>query len=64
LWGDQIKEANMDKLHREIGEIQFKVGECVEDFALHATTITNQLCALGGKISDKEMIKKILNFVP
>jgi hypothetical protein len=64
LWGDQIKEANTDKLHRDIGEIQFKVGECIQDFTLCAATITNQLCALRDKISDKEMIKKIFHSVP
>jgi hypothetical protein len=32
--GDRIKEANADKLRRDFGDLQFKQGECVEDFAL------------------------------
>jgi hypothetical protein len=40
------------------------VGECVEDFSLRISVLANQLRAFGDKISDKEVIKKILNSVP
>jgi hypothetical protein len=57
-------EATVDKLRHDCGDLQFKAGECVEDCAQRATTIANQLQLLGDKISDKEVIKKILHFVP
>jgi hypothetical protein len=64
MGGERIKEATADKLCRDFNDLQFKVGKCVEDFTQHATTIANQLQALGDKISDKEVIKKILHSVP
>jgi hypothetical protein len=41
MGGERIKEATVDKLHRDFNDLQFNVGECVEDFAQHATTIAN-----------------------
>jgi uncharacterized membrane protein YgcG len=64
MGGDRIKEATADKLRRDFGELQFKSGECMEDFSLRVSTVANQLRALGDKISDKEVIKKILHSVP
>jgi hypothetical protein len=61
LGGDCIKEANVDKLRRDFDHLQFKQGECVEDFALRATSLTNQLWVLGDKIIDKEVIKKVIH---
>jgi hypothetical protein len=57
MGGVCIKEALVDKLHREFNHLQFKAGECVEDFVLHTTTITNQLRSVSDKITDKEVIK-------
>jgi hypothetical protein len=53
MGGERIKEATVDKLHRDFDDPQFKAGECVEDFAQRATTIAN-----------KEVIKKILHSIP
>jgi hypothetical protein len=64
MGGERIREATVDKLRHDCGDLQFKAGECVEDCAQRATTIANQLRLLGDKISDKEVIKKILHFVP
>jgi hypothetical protein len=33
MGGERIKEATVDKLHRDFDDPQFKAGECVEDFA-------------------------------
>jgi hypothetical protein len=49
---------------RDFGDLQFKPGEYVEDFALHITTLRNQLCALSDKVNEKEEIKKLLHSVP
>jgi hypothetical protein len=64
MGGDRIKEANVDKLRRDFGDLQFKPGECVEDFALRITALANQLRALGNKVSEKDEIKKLLHSVP
>jgi hypothetical protein len=52
------------KLCQDFTDLQFMVGECVEDFTLCTTTIMNQLQAVSDKIMDMEEIKKILNSVP
>jgi hypothetical protein len=64
MGGDRIKEATADKLRRDFGELQFKSGECVEDFSLRVSAVANQLRSIGDKISDKDVIKKILHSVP
>jgi hypothetical protein len=62
--GDQIKEANANKLHWDFGELQCKAGEHVEDFTLRAMALVNQLRVVKDKILDKEVVKKILHPVP
>jgi hypothetical protein len=64
MGGNRIKEATTDKLRHNFEDLQFKAGECVEDFSLHASMLANQLRALGNKISVKVVIKKILRSVP
>jgi hypothetical protein len=36
---DYVKEANAEQLRREFGDITFKAGKTVEDFALHLNTV-------------------------
>jgi hypothetical protein len=60
LGGDRIKVADTDKIHHDFGELQFKVGECIEDFALRVTALANRLRALGEKVLEKDVIKKLL----
>jgi hypothetical protein len=43
MGGDRIKEAMADKLHHDFENLQFKAGECVEDFFMHVSVIANQL---------------------
>jgi hypothetical protein len=62
--GDRIEEATVGKLRRDFSDLQFKSGQCVEDFSLRVSTIVNQLHSIGDKIMDKEVIKKILHSVP
>jgi hypothetical protein len=33
LGGERIKEPTVDKLYRDFYDLQFKTGECIEDFA-------------------------------
>jgi hypothetical protein len=64
MGGNRIKEVTTDKLRWDFTDQQLKPGECVEDFAMRTTTNTNQLRAIGDKITDKEVVKKILHSVP
>jgi hypothetical protein len=61
---DQVKEANIEWLRREFGDITFKADETVEDFSLCLNTVASQLHVLGDDISDKELIKKMLHVIP
>jgi hypothetical protein len=40
---DRVREANAERLRREFNDIEFKVGETVEDFSLRLNTIASQL---------------------
>jgi hypothetical protein len=44
----------------EFDAIAFKPGECVEEFALHISSLANQLRSLGDNLSDKKVVKKML----
>jgi hypothetical protein len=59
-----VKEANTEKLCWEFDGISFYTGECVEEFALHISGLANQLRSLGDDISNKKVVKKMLQSVP
>jgi hypothetical protein len=40
---DQVKEANVERLHQEFTEIKFKLEEGVEDFSLCIMALVNKL---------------------
>jgi hypothetical protein len=61
---DRVKEVNAERLHREFGDISFKLGESVEDFSLRLNSVASELRVLGDDISDKEVIKWLLHVVP
>jgi hypothetical protein len=61
---DQVKEANAEHLRQEFVEIRFKPGEGVEDFSLRVTVLVNELDILDDEVTDKEVIKKMLHFIP
>jgi Glu-tRNA(Gln) amidotransferase subunit E-like FAD-binding protein len=60
---DRVKEANAEQLHREFGDIVFKLGETMEDFTLRINNLANQLRILDDDINDKEVIKKLLHAI-
>jgi hypothetical protein len=41
MGGNHILEAKVDKLHHDFGDLHFKARECVVDFSLHISAITN-----------------------
>jgi hypothetical protein len=64
LGADRVKDANVERLRREFGDLAFKPDETVEDFSLRLTTVASQLRALSDDIADKDLIKKLLHVVP
>jgi hypothetical protein len=61
---DRVREANAERLRREFNDIEFKVGETVEDFSLRLNTIASQLWVLGEVVPNKEVIKRMLHAIP
>jgi hypothetical protein len=61
---DKVKEANAKKLRHEFDGIIFKSGECVVEFAMHMSSLANQLRSLGDEVLNKKVIKKMLQLVP
>jgi hypothetical protein len=61
---ERVKEANIEKLHREFSEMAFKPGELVEEFTLRLQAVVNQLRVLGDGVTDKSIVKRLLHAVP
>jgi hypothetical protein len=61
---DRVKEANAERLHREFSDITFRIGESVEDFLLRLSGVASELQVLGGDVSNKEVIKRLLHAMP
>jgi hypothetical protein len=59
-----VKEVNAEKLYREFDDISFKLDECVEESAMCISTMGNQLRSFGDDLSDKKVMKKMLQSVP
>jgi hypothetical protein len=51
---DQVKEANVECLWREFGDIAFKSGENVEDFAQRINNLVSQLLVLDDDITSNQ----------
>jgi hypothetical protein len=64
IGADWVKEANMERLRQDFTEIKFKPGEGVEDFSLHIMAPANELRVPDNEVTDKEVIRKKLHFVP
>jgi hypothetical protein len=63
LGTDRVKEANVERLRREFGEIPFNSDKSVEDFLLRLNTMASQLYVLGEEVTHKEVIKCLLHSI-
>jgi hypothetical protein len=61
---DRVREANAERLGQEFAKLKFKQGESVEELSLCITTLANEMWVLGDEIIDKEVVKKMLHYVP
>jgi hypothetical protein len=60
----RVRDANAEQLWKEFDHIQFKDGESVDDFLMHLTGLANNIMVLGGKITEPEIMKKMLHVAP
>jgi hypothetical protein len=60
---NKVKVANMERLRHVFDDISFKSGEWVDEFAMHISSLANQLRSLGDGIPDKKVVKKMLQSV-
>jgi hypothetical protein len=57
LGGDQVSPDRFE-------EIRFKEGEGVDDFSMRITGLANSIAVLGGRITEAEIVKKMLHVAP
>jgi hypothetical protein len=57
----RVRDANAEQLRKEFDQIRFKYGESVDDFSMRLTGLTNNIVVLGGKITEPEIVKKMLH---
>jgi hypothetical protein len=57
----RVRDANAEQLRKEFDHIRFKDGESVDDFSMRLTGLTNNIVVLGGKITEPEIVKKMLH---
>jgi hypothetical protein len=59
----RVRDTNGEQLQKDFDNIRFKDGESVDDFLMWLTGLTNNITALGGKISELDIMKKMLHAV-
>jgi hypothetical protein len=59
-----MRDANAEQLRKDFNNIRFKDGESVDNFSMHLTGLANNIAVLGGKISEPEIVKKMLHAAP
>ncbi|WVZ88079.1 hypothetical protein U9M48_034632 [Paspalum notatum var. saurae] len=61
---ERVHEASARQLLKDFGEIAFRDGELVDDFALRITGLANNIRTLGATISDTDIVKKMIQVAP
>jgi hypothetical protein len=60
----RVRDANTEQLRKEFDHIWFKDGESIDDFSIRLTGLANNIAMLGGKITEPEIVKKMLHVPP
>jgi hypothetical protein len=58
---ERVREASARQLLKDFGEIAFRNGELVDDFALRITGLANNIRTLGGTISDTDCDTQVIS---
>ncbi|CAD6250557.1 unnamed protein product [Miscanthus lutarioriparius] len=61
---DRVRKARAQSLRQEFGDLVFKEGESIDDFAYRITKITDQLAVLGDVMEEETIVRKFLQVVP
>jgi hypothetical protein len=63
--GDKhVREANAQKLLGTFENVMFHDDETIDEFAMRLNTLASELCALGEKVDEVRLIKKMLRIIP
>jgi hypothetical protein len=60
----RVRDANVEQLRKDFDHVRFKDGESVNDFSMRLTGLANNIAVLGGKITEAEIVKKMLHVAP
>jgi hypothetical protein len=60
----RVRDANTEQLRKDFDHVWFKDRESVDDFSMRLTGLTNNIAVLGGKITEAEIVKKMLHVAP
>ena len=61
---ERVQEARAQTRCREFGDLKFKDGESIEEFAMRLTAIVNDLDLLGDPVTEYKAVLKFLRAVP
>jgi hypothetical protein len=64
LGDERVREANAQKLLGAFENVKFRDGETIDEFAMRLNTLVSELRALGEKVDEVRLIKKMLRIVP
>ncbi|XP_039117525.1 uncharacterized protein LOC120253262 [Dioscorea cayenensis subsp. rotundata] len=64
MGAERVKEAKIQTLRSEFEGLRMREAETVDDFATKLTTIVNKIRALGDKVEEAYVVKKLLRVVP
>jgi hypothetical protein len=60
IGGERVRKVTAQKLRRDYEKLAFRDGESVEDFAMHVTSMMNQLETLGDPEPDDKIVIKYM----
>jgi hypothetical protein len=64
LGDERVHEANAQKLLGVFENVKFHDGEMIDEFAMRLNTLASELRALGKKVDEVRLVKKMLHIVP
>jgi hypothetical protein len=64
LGDERVREANAQKLLGAFENVKFRDGETIDEFAMRLNTMASELRALGEKVDEVRLVKKVLRIVP
>ncbi|KAL6615729.1 hypothetical protein ACP70R_037999 [Stipagrostis hirtigluma subsp. patula] len=61
---ERVMEAKVQTLKSELDVLRMKEGDSIDDFAMKLTSIVSKIRALGEKVEETYVVKKLLRVVP